>query len=219
MDIGDHVRLAVSLAEDGEHEAALLHALQAIDGTGKKLRPGAGTRDRIVGTIDDYLWVIEPMTGMGANLHTSIFPFVELRNRPSRFAEILYEVFRARLAHGDPFPKGTGIDVSIDPVRRSWRAGPGNNMTLPDTVIWGLVAAVVFARVNAGQRVGTAAWFDYHTLDGTHDMKFPIDAWWGREAEVRGFFDAMLENSVRVTMLESEPETTGAVEGGGTPGG
>jgi hypothetical protein len=217
MDIGDHVRLAVSLAEDGEHEAALLHALQAIDGTGKKLRPGPDTRDRIVGTIDDYLWVIEPMTGMGANLETSIFPFVELRNRPSRFAEILYEVFRTRLAHGDPFPEGTGIDVSIDPLRRSWRAGPGNNITLPDTVIWALVAAAVFARVNAGQRVGTGGWFDYHTLDGSNDMKFPIDEWWGREDEVHGFFDSVLARSVRVTMLDSEPEATEQTEPGNTP--
>ncbi len=123
VDIGDHVRLATSDFEQGELESALLHALQA----------GVGTRDRIVRTIEDYLWVIEPMVSMGANLETTTFDMVRLAKRPSRFSEIVYEVFRTRLAHGEPFPEGVGIEASVAPHHRSWRIAEGE-INFPDTI-------------------------------------------------------------------------------------
>ena len=210
MDIGDHVRLAVKNSDEGELEAALLHALQAVDGTGKKLRPRAQTRTRIVATIEDYLWVIEPMAGLGFNLEAPL-PLLQLAaGRPALFSEVIYEVFRTRLAHGDPFPDGVGIHVSMSPVHRHMRIGVGNQIQLPDTVIWALIAAVVFARVNADQRVGMEGWFRYSTLDGVDDREFEIDQWWGREDEVHTYFDAMRARMIRVTPVPAAP-----VDGGG----
>jgi hypothetical protein len=199
MDIGDHVRLATADFDHGELESALLHALQAVDGTGRKLRPGAQTRDRVVGTIDDYLWVIEPMISMGANLETTTFDMVRLSKRPSRFSEIVYEVFRARLAHGEPFPEGVGIEASIAAHHRSWRIADGE-ITFPDTIVWALLAAVVFARCNEGQKVGTEAWVSYTSPGGLGDRTFVIDEWWGREDEVREYFRECLSRMPRVTM-------------------
>jgi hypothetical protein len=204
MDIGDHVRLAVKSAYDGELEAALLHALQAVDGTGKRIRPGATTRSRIVDTIEDYLWVIEPMAGLGFNLEAPL-PLIELASRESRFSEVIYELFRTRLAHGDPFPEGVGIEFSFSSTHRVLALGVGNKITIPDTVLWALVSAVVFARVNAGQRIGMKASFWYATLSGVNDRSFEIDEWWGREEEVRDFFAEMRARMIRITPVEAAP--------------
>lgn len=201
VDIGDHVRVAILLAEHSEPEAALLHALQAIDGTGKKLRPTADTRERIVETIDQYAWVIEPMIGMGIDITGSTIPFVQLNHRPSRFSEVLYELFRTYLAHGDPLPAGTGISLSVGQFDRSWQAGPGNSITVPDTVTWGLIAAAVLCQANSGQHVGNESLFEYHSPDASDDRTFRIDDWWGREDEVRSYFEGVRDRSVRVKML------------------
>lgn len=46
MNIGDSVRKAINDWEDGEVDAAMLHACNAVDGTAKKVYPRLGSAAR-----------------------------------------------------------------------------------------------------------------------------------------------------------------------------
>ena len=164
--------------------SALMHACAAVDGTGAKLYPGQKVRDRFVATFDRYLWVIEPMLGIGINLDETTFKWIALEKRPSRFSEIIYEIFRCNLAHGTEVPPGFGVLLRKSDENRSVLIGQ-QQLVLPDTIIFALLAVAVFSSVNAGQKIGSNYWLSCGT------MRFTIDDWWGREADARICFSTV----------------------------
>lgn len=194
METAEYVRKAIEDWERDELEPSFLHALAAVDGTAAKSYPQIdGVRNRFVRLIDEHLWLIEPMLAIGVNLETTKFDWIRLKNRESRFSEVIYEVFRCNLAHGSPIPKGSGITVRMSHNARKASFGP-DLVVLPDTVIFAMLAVVVFAPANAGQRIG-----DSHYLSHA-ERRFVIDEWWGRGADVRAYFAQALTQLPRVTM-------------------
>lgn len=193
MNISDYVRNGIDDYEQGKLESALLHACIAVDGTAAKEHPRTGVRARFVQTLNEYLWLIEPMLAIGINLDDTIFGWIRLKKAPSRFADIIYEIFRTSLAHGGPIPGGSGLQMRFsDEVRGVWLRA--EHITLPDTIIFALLAVAVFARVNGRQVIG-AAYYLSHA-----DRRFVIDEWWGREADVRDYFAQAQMALPRVTM-------------------
>ncbi len=155
MHTADYVRKAIDDWGRGELEPALLQTLAAVDGTAVKSYPQIkGSRDRFVRLIDDHLWLVEPMLAIGINLETTTFSWIRLKKRNSKFSEVIYEVFRCNLAHGSPIPQGSGLTVRFSHMARRAKFGP-DLIELPDTAIFALLAVVVFARTNAGQRIGS----------------------------------------------------------------
>jgi hypothetical protein len=176
----------------GKLLSALMHACAALDGTASKLYPSeTNNRNRFVDTFDRYLWVIEPMLAVGINLEETSFECIKLGKRPSKFSEIIYEIFRCNLAHGSEIPSGFEVLLRNSNEHRLIILGQ-QRLEIPDTIIFALLAAAVFSTVNAGQNLGKESWL------GCGTMHFIIDKWWGREADAQICFSTV--NAVRVTM-------------------
>jgi len=141
--------------------------------------------------MDQCVWLMEPMLAIGVNLSETEFTWIKLDKRQPRFAEIVYEIFRCNLAHGTEVPQGFSIELHKSDQWRSFSIAP-QELILPDTLIFALLAIAVFSHVNADQRIGAA----YHLSHGTR--RFIIDEWWGRESEVQPYFSQVA--IPRVTM-------------------
>ena len=184
MNMAERVQCAIDDAGAGKLMSALMHACAAVDGTGAKLCPDKKVRDRFVDTFDRYLWVIEPMLGIGINLEETTFTWIALEKRPSRFSDIIYEIFRCNLAHGTEVPPGFDVVLRKSDYDRSVLIGQ-QQLVLPDTIIFALLAAAVFSSANAGQKLCSDYWLSCGT------MCFTIDEWWGREADARICFSTV----------------------------
>ena len=184
MNMAERVQCALDDAGAGKLMSALMHACAAVDGTGAKLYPDKKVRDRFVESFDRYLWIVEPMLAAGINLEETTFKWIALEKRPSKFSEIIYEIFRCNLAHGTEVPPGFGVVLRKSDEHRSVLIGQ-QQLVLPDTIIFALLAVAVFSEANAGQKIGTDAWLSCGT------MHFTIDEWWGRETDARICFSTV----------------------------
>jgi hypothetical protein len=192
MNMAERVRCALDDIDAGKLLSALMHACAAIDGTASKLYPTeTNNRNRFVETFDRYLWVIEPMLAAGVNLEDTTFKWISLVRRPSKFSEIIYEIFRCNLAHGTEIPSGFEILLRSGEDHRRIVYGQ-QRLEIPDTIIFALLAAAVFSTANAGQKIGADSWLSCGT------MHFTIDDWWGREADARICFSTV--KAIRLTM-------------------
>ena len=192
MNMAERVQCALEDAGAGKLMPALMHACAAVDGTGAKLFPKKKVRDRFVATFDRYLWVLEPMAAIGINLEETTFKWIALKNnRPAKFSEIVYEIFRCNLAHGTEIPPGFSVELRSSDEFRSVLIGQ-QTLCMPDTIIFALLGVAVFSEANAGQQIGKDSWLSCGT------MRFPIDQWWGREADARICFSTV--HLPRVTM-------------------
>lgn len=176
--MAERIRCALDDVGAGKLMSALMHACAAVDGTGAKLYPDKKVRDRFVETFDRYLWIVEPMLAIGINLEETTFKWIVLEKRPARFSEIIYEIFRCNLAHGTEVPPGFNVVLRKSDEHRSVLIGQ-QQLVLPDTIIFALLAVAVFSTANAGQKIGADSWLSCGT------MHFTIDEWWGREADAR----------------------------------
>lgn len=190
--MAQRVACALDDAANGKLDAALMHACAAIDGTGAKLYPDKGVRDRFVETFNRYLWVIEPMFAIGINLQETTFKWIMLKNRPALMSEIVYEMFRCNLAHGTEVPQGFSVVLSTNAEHRSVQIGQ-QQLTIPHTLIFGMVGAAVFSAANVGQRINNG---NYWLSCGS--MFFTIDEWWGRENDAKICFSTV--RMPRITM-------------------
>lgn len=153
---------AIDDASAGKFDAALTHALIAIDATSKRIFPELSARGnvhtRYVRCLRNYYWLVEPMVGAGINLVDTRFENVRLTHGPAPdFAEIVYQIFRNPTLHGDePSPKFSVVPTSGGWLSR-WVIADGE-LHVPDRLLWALLAVAVFARPNADQRSTGAYW-------------------------------------------------------------
>jgi len=193
MKLSDQVTIAIDDAQVGKFEAALLHACVAIDATSKRLYPSKNkVGKRYIACLRDYYWLIEPMIGTGLNLVETRFENVPLRNNPSPdLAEIIYEVFRCKHAHGDEVPPSFSVIRCEGGFGSRWLLAKGE-LHMPDRVVWALLGVAVFSRANKNEKTTG----DYFLSLGAD--KFPIAEWWGREDDFRLIADRY--NSIRVKL-------------------
>jgi hypothetical protein len=199
MNVSQQVLIAVEdgvRGTNGRSESALLHACLAIDATARLLYPNKGVGDRYTQCIRDYMWLIEPMMGVGLNLVDTIFENVTIKTSRREiinpdFADIVYHNFRCHLAHGEEISSNFAVTLTISPSASDWYLGPGA-VHMPDRLIWALLSVAVFSRVHKGvQTTG-----DHCLTFQNHE--FLISEWWGREEDVRSLF--VSENTTRVTL-------------------
>ena len=157
MNVGQSVRKAINDWTQGDLEAAMLHACNAIDGTAKKLYPKLSTRDRFTHLLRANYGILGPMGAPGVNCHESKFP-VKLPNHEAEnfldLADIVYLVHRCTHSHGDELPDGFELlsDVAGPPRVTRLRFNHGR-LQLSDRIIFGLLAVAVTSPVNIGQSV------------------------------------------------------------------
>lgn len=133
------------------------------------------------------------MIGVGLNLNETKFSFI----KPSHdFADIIYEQFRCNQAHGSDIPDIFTFSESKDHVTH-WEFSK-DSFVMPDRVIWALLASVVFSKVN--QSENSKGDYEFWFSNPNQRISFPIANSWGKEDEVKSFFEQM--NKVRVTLCD-----------------
>jgi hypothetical protein len=179
MRVGESIRLAIKDFCAGERESAVLHACNAVDGTGAKAHPGMGSRRRFVTLLRTHYWLLEPMVLPGINLDETRFDNITLsRGRTPELAEIVYEVFRCGHAHGEAISDRFGFVASVGGADTRLVLGH-ERLHLPDRLTFGLVAVAVLHPSNAAERVPDGYFFSLA------DEVFPINEWWARVEDFR----------------------------------
>ncbi|MGO9295539.1 MAG: hypothetical protein ACLP52_16985 [Streptosporangiaceae bacterium] len=204
MDVGNSVRKAIDDYEDGEHDAAMLHACFAVDGTAAKAHPGMGSNARFTTLLRDNYFILEPMGAPGINLDETRFPVkVPHPKAPGGqpdYADVIYGIHRCHHGHGEALPGGfellhnavgqpgfTGLSVE--------KRKPGmGRVRFSDRAIFGLLAVAVLSPANVDQKVPDG----YHFTFGRNLFRMDINEWWARAAEFSAI--AALEPVPRVTL-------------------
>ena len=204
MDVGSSVRKAIKDYEDGDTDAAMLHACNAVDGTAKKLHPTLGSNARFTKLLRDNYSILEPMAAPGINLDDTRFPVKvehpKALGGQADFADIVDGIHRCHHGHGEALPGGFELmpDAAGQPGLTTMeikKEAPGmGRVRISDRTIFGLLAVAVLSPVNTGQRVPDG----YHFTFDRRPARLEINDWWGRAAD----FPAVtaMEPMPRVTM-------------------
>lgn len=180
MNVGESVRHALDHWDAGEWDAAMLHACNGVDGTGKKRYPQLGVGARFKQTIRDGLDMFRVMGVAFINLEDTRFPIAVKSDLPDKrpdIADVVYGVHRYTHGHGDDLPQGFEL-TDYAPGMSTLTVTQGT-IRLPASVILGLLAVAVFAPENKGQDIP-----DSYNLSWRHHV-FHINGWWGWQDHFR----------------------------------
>ena len=145
VNVGNSVRKAIEDWESGDHESAMLHACNAIDGTAKKLYPKRGSDARFTKLLRDCYSILGPMGMPGIDLVETCFPVAVDRpkapgGKPD-LADVVYGVHRCTHGHGDELPGGFAlIPDTAGPARHTRVEVVKGAIRLSDRIIFGLIA-------------------------------------------------------------------------------
>lgn len=182
MNVGDSVRKAIDDWEQGELEAAMLHACNAIDGTAAKLYPSMGSNARFTRLLRENYAIFGPMGAPGIVLEKTRFPVKVERPKADGgmpdIADVIYGIHRCTQGHGSELPDGFALlPDAAGPARTTRMHIEKGKVRLSDRVIFGLLAVAILSAANVGQVVPES----YHLTFGT--TKLPIKEWWGRATD------------------------------------
>ena len=181
MKVCDSVRKSIDDWSQGEFEASMLHACNAIDGTAKKVYPTLSNKLRFTRLLRENYLILGSMGTPGINIVETRFP-VSVKNpttpdgKPD-LADVIYGVHRCTHGHGDELPIGFDLIQDAAGPPRNTRIGiKGGAVQLSDRIIFGLIAIAVLSSANLGQRVP-----DGYFLTFSGSEKLFINDWWGRK--------------------------------------
>lgn len=184
MDVGNSVRIAINDWTAGEHEAAMLHACNAVDGTAKKEYPNEGSNARFTRLLRENYFILGPMGVPGIDVEATRFPVRVPRPKAPGgqpdIADVIYGIHRCSHGHGDELPDGFSLlPDAAGPVRVTHLVIEEGKLRLSDRVIFGLLAVAVLSPLNIGQSVPQGYFLSYE------DRMLPINDWWGRRDDFR----------------------------------
>jgi hypothetical protein len=187
MNIGNSVRKSIEDWEDGELDAAMLHACNAVDGTAAKVHPTEnGSNMRFTRLLRENYSILGPMGAPGVDLEVTRFPVrVKKPKAPGGqpdIADVIYGIHRCSHGHGIALPDGFELflDAAGTPRYTRMEVNEGR-VHLSDRIIFGLLAVAVLSPANVDQVVPDG----YH-LTFSGDILLPINEWWGRTADFAG---------------------------------
>jgi hypothetical protein len=183
MKVGDSVRKAIDDWEQGELEAAMLHACNAVDGTARKLYPNEkGSNARFTRLLRENYEIFGPMATPGIDIAATRWP-VKVANpkapggKPD-IADVIYGIHRCIHGHGNELPDGFELlPDAAGPHRLTHIHIEKGKIRLSDRAIFGLLGVAVLSPVNKGQTVPDG----YHLTFGGRVLL--INDWWGRAAD------------------------------------
>ena len=183
MNVGNSVRKSIDDWESSEHESAILHACNAIDGTAKKVyQKDLGVKARFTKLLRDNYSILGPMGIPGINLMETRFPVTvgpKASDGAPDIADVIYGIHRCSHGHGDELPEGFElIHNAAGPSRRTRMEVVKGAVRLSDRVIFGLIAVAVLSPANKGQSVP-----DGYYLTFGDEAKLVINDWWGRASD------------------------------------
>ena len=108
MNVGDSVKHSIDEWERRKWDAAMLHACNAVDGTGKKRYPSLGVAARFKRTIRDSIDIFRMVATPGLNIEQTRFPAAvksNLSNQRPDIADVIYEFTDALTVTVTNFPR------------------------------------------------------------------------------------------------------------------
>jgi hypothetical protein len=180
MNVGNSVRKAIDDWSQGEGEAAMLHACNAIDGTASKLYTATGSNERFTRVLRENYDILGPMGMPGVDVVNTRFPVLIPRpkapgGKPD-LADVIYAIHRCTHGHGDELPAGFALIADAAGPAPVTRAEiERGRIRLSDRVIFGLLAVAVLSPVNKGQNIPES----YYLTFGSSAKLF-VNDWWGR---------------------------------------
>ncbi len=172
----------------------MLHACNAVDGTGRKRFPKKGVADRFKSTIRESLEVLSILGLPGIDLEKTRFPLkVEshLSDKRPDIADVIYGVHRCAHGHGDELPDGYELTPYENGSGAQQYQFAKDEAHLPSSVVLGLLGVAVFASENRGQPIPPGYQLSWR------DCKFEICNWWGR---LEDFHSEMPGDWIRIEM-------------------
>ncbi len=185
MNVGKSVTKAIDEMGCGDHESAMLHACNAVDGTATKLYPSLGSNARFTKLLRDNYEIFGPMGMPGINLVETRFPVSLVRPKAPGgepdIADVIYGVHRCTQGHGNELPEG--FELFYDTTEkttppRTRIAIEEGKVKLSDRTIFGLIAVAVLCPVNIGQSTPDGYYLTFGEL-----KTMIINEWWGRATD------------------------------------
>jgi hypothetical protein len=150
--VGDSVRRSIDDWESREHDAAMLHACNAIDGTAKKAYPAIrGSNARFTRLLRDNYGILGPMGMPGIRCTQTRFP-VPVQNPKASggqpdLADVTYGIHRCSYGHGVELPDGFELLRDAGgPVRQTRAEIVKGASKLSDRIIFGLLEPLLCLR-------------------------------------------------------------------------
>ncbi len=187
MSIQDRIADAWDLFVRQRFESSLILTCVAIDATAKQLYPDSKlVGDRFNLFIEDNLPLITQI-GIGARVSGTVFvpgAFDDLvnvhRNQQGyiNFRDVVYKAIRCCLVHEAELHNS--LEITDQPILKAEKNG---NVTLPSSIVLGLMLSVVGARTNRGGPIGP----DYCVTVKGKALK--IDDYWGERSKLLSVFE------------------------------
>jgi hypothetical protein len=174
--IGQRVQYSIEAVERGEFEHALEHASIALVLTAKAYYKTSKNNDaNYKDFLKEYSWLIEMMSLGSVNLDESKFGNYPLESlsgeeiKDPTFQDFLYHIVRCGLANDEALPPCFSFKSKEGFIYNA------DIIALPNKLIWGLLAAIVFCPINAMQKTSDGYWLSLA------EHKFIINETWGKE--------------------------------------
>ncbi len=181
--VGVSVTAAIDEWTRGAPDLAMLHACNAVDGTGRKLYPAiSSNKRRFSKVLRDGYQILGPMGLPGLDILNTRWP-INIKGPTADgglpdIADVIYGIHRCTHGHGDELPDGFElIPNAVGPARYTRIEVQPGKIRLSDRVIFALLGVAVFSPANNGQNVPDG----YHLTFGNTIL--PINNWWGRAAD------------------------------------
>ncbi|KAA8889882.1 hypothetical protein F3087_00700 [Nocardia colli] len=184
MNVGKSVQHSLDQWALADWDAAMLHACNAVDGTGKKRYPAQSVTHRFKQVLRDDLDILHLLGVPGIDLEKTRFPVPAKSNLPGKrpdIADVIYGIHRCTHGHGDELPAGFEL-IEAEPLGTASLSKivfEEGKIALSNLTIIGLLGVAVFAPENAGQQIAP----EYYL--SVFDQEFTIADWWGRADDFR----------------------------------
>ena len=195
IEVSQRVLHAIDLMAQGKYEFALEQAAIAIDISAQrfyKVQPSQRNLYKVF--LDEYCWVIELMALNGIDVKNSFFSNFTIlkpdgkRIEKPRLSDILYHSVRCNLIHS------TGVPLKLRFVSGRIVKLADEYIALPEQVIWGMLASIVFSKCNISEKSEGDYFINY---ENSH---FLIRESWGREDLLQSLYEQHVKIKVKLNI-------------------
>jgi hypothetical protein len=183
--------------QQGKYELALEQAVIAIDVSVQKYyNLIESSTENYKKFLREYFWVLELMGLNGIDVRESLFCNLTVMKRgkkidkPDLF-DVIYHTMRCCLVHS------TGMPQNVTFNHDRYLLIAKEFISLPIGVVWGLLAIVVFAKINSGETSEGNVYFTYTQTGGILEQ-WQISTHWGKEEVLHKAYDQYVK--IRVNL-------------------
>lgn len=184
MSVGKRIAEALQKMSTGDSEGALIPTSIAVDATAQKQFPHKKNNESYKRFIGYYLPTITRASLGGLSTAGLRFGYShpDIKATPDGTAsieQILYHLVRCGLLHNARLPKGLS-------VTSEGKIGVENGiLVLPDSLVLGLLLAVVVSPVNANEAAPDDCMIEHQ------GQRRPLNEFWGRKDKLDAFWAAL----------------------------